>query len=45
MLLHLGRRTYTGWNVIQNIKIVEIFAHLWNCSVNNLLVSFDGFLI
>jgi hypothetical protein len=31
-----------SWNVRQNIKIVEIFAHFWNCSVNDLLVSFDG---
>ncbi len=45
MLLPLGRRTYTGGNVRRNIKTVEIFAHLWNCSVNDLLVSFDGFLI
>ena len=31
-----------SWNVRQNIKIVEIFAYFWNCSVNELLVSFDG---
>lgn len=31
-----------SWNVRQNIKIVEIFAHLWDCTVNDLLVSFDG---
>jgi len=31
-----------SWNVRQNIKIVEIFAHFWNCSINDLLVSFDG---
>lgn len=31
-----------SWNVRQNIKIVEIFAHFWGCSVEELLVSFDG---
>lgn len=31
-----------SWDVRQNIKIVEIFAHFWNCDVNDLLVSFDG---
>jgi ectoine hydroxylase-related dioxygenase (phytanoyl-CoA dioxygenase family) len=31
-----------SWDVRQNIKIVEIFAYFWNCSVNDLLVSFDG---
>jgi len=31
-----------SWNVRQNIKIVEIFAHFWECSVEELLVSFDG---
>jgi hypothetical protein len=34
-----------SWNVRQNIKIVEIFAYLWKCSVNDLLVSFDGLSI
>lgn len=32
----------SSWNVRQNIKIVEIFAHFWGCDINNLLVSFDG---
>jgi Phytanoyl-CoA dioxygenase (PhyH) len=31
-----------SWEVRQNRKIVEIFANLWNCDVNELLVSFDG---
>ena len=31
-----------SWNIRQNIKIVEIFAHFWGCTVNDLLVSFDG---
>ena len=31
-----------SWNVRQNIKIVEIFSHFWNCNVDELLVSFDG---
>ncbi len=34
--------TQASWNVRQNIKIVEIFAHFWGCSVNDLLVSYDG---
>jgi hypothetical protein len=32
----------SSWNLRQNIKIVEIFAHFWDCSVDDLLVSFDG---
>ena len=32
-----------SWEVRQNLKIVKIFAKLWNCSVNDLLVSFDAF--
>jgi len=31
-----------SWDVRQNIKIVEIFAELWECDINDLLVSFDG---
>lgn len=31
-----------SWDVRQNIKIVEIFAYFWGCTVNELLVSFDG---
>lgn len=31
-----------SWNVRQNMKIVEIFAHFWNCRPDELLVSFDG---
>lgn len=34
--------TQASWNVRQNIKIVEIFAYFWGCSINDLLVSFDG---
>ncbi len=34
--------TQASWDVRQNIKIVEIFAHFWECDVNELLVSFDG---
>jgi hypothetical protein len=30
------------WNVRQNPKIVSIFASLWKCPMENLLVSFDG---
>lgn len=43
LLQHWGiGHAKASWNVRQNIKIVEIFAHFWNCSVNDLLVSFDG---
>jgi hypothetical protein len=31
-----------SWNVRQNPKVVEIFAHFWNCEQDELLVSFDG---
>lgn len=31
-----------AWDMRQNIKIVEIFAYFWNCSVDKLLVSFDA---
>lgn len=31
-----------SWDVRQNTKIVDIFAYLWNCSPEELLVSFDG---
>lgn len=30
------------WDVRQNVKIVEIFAHLWDKEINDMLVSFDG---
>lgn len=30
------------WNLRQNPKCANIFAKLWNCDVNDLLVSFDG---
>ena len=31
-----------SWDVRQNEKIVDIFAHFWKCPVKDLLVSFDG---
>lgn len=34
--------TQASWDVRQNTKIAEIFAHFWNCDMNDLLVSFDG---
>lgn len=34
--------TQASWDARQNINIVEIFAHFWGCTVNDLLVSFDG---
>jgi hypothetical protein len=31
-----------SWDLRQNEKIVEIFAHFWKCAPKDLLVSFDG---
>jgi len=31
-----------SWDLRQNLKIIEIFAHFWKCDINELLVSFDG---
>lgn len=31
-----------SWDLRQKEKIVEIFAHFWNCVKEDLLVSFDG---
>jgi hypothetical protein len=31
-----------AWEARQNLKSVEIFAELWNCQPEDLLVSFDG---
>lgn len=31
------------WDLRQNEKIVDIFAKLWSCKKDELLVSFDGF--
>jgi len=31
-----------SWDLRQNEKIVDIFAHFWKCSPRDLLVSFDG---
>ena len=30
------------WNLRQNPKIAEIFARIWDCTPEELLVSFDG---
>lgn len=37
----IGHSQYV-WDVRQNPKIVEIFAKIWNCENEDLLVSFDG---
>ncbi len=34
--------TQLSWNLRQNPKIYEIFAHIWNVAARDLLVSFDG---
>ena len=31
-----------SWDVRQNPKVVEVFAKLYNCSIEEMLVSFDG---
>ncbi len=31
-----------SWDLRQNMKIVDIFSHFWNCKADELLVSFDG---
>jgi len=31
-----------SWDLRQNEQIVDIFAKLWNCKMDELLVSFDG---
>ena len=31
-----------SWDLRQNEKIIEIFAHFWKCAPKDLLVSFDG---
>jgi len=37
----VGHSQYV-WNVRQNPKVVEIFAKIWDCEKEDLLVSFDG---
>lgn len=37
----IGHAQYV-WDVRQNPKVVEIFAHLWQCDIWDLLSSFDG---
>jgi ectoine hydroxylase-related dioxygenase (phytanoyl-CoA dioxygenase family) len=37
----VGHSQYV-WNVRQNPKVVEIFAKIWECEKEDLLVSFDG---
>ena len=31
-----------SWDIRQNPKVVEVFAKLYNCSIEEMLVSFDG---
>ena len=30
------------WDIRQNLKLLEIYAYFWKCSIEELLVSFDG---
>jgi ectoine hydroxylase-related dioxygenase (phytanoyl-CoA dioxygenase family) len=43
LIQHWGiGHAHASWDVRQNMNIIEIFAHFWNCQVEDLLVSFDG---
>ena len=43
LLQHWGvGHAQVSWNMRQNRKIAEIFAHFWKCEPEELLVSFDG---
>lgn len=43
LIQHWGAgHTQASWDVRQNEKIVDIFAQLWSCDREDLLVSFDG---
>lgn len=39
---HIGH-AQVCWDLRQNNKILEIFSLLWNCPIDKLLTSFDGF--
>jgi len=45
MLFHYWNAGHSqhSWNIRQNPNVVSVFAELWNCAINDLLVSFDGF--
>lgn len=44
LLQHWGvGHAQVSWDIRQNINIIDIFAHFWNCNKEDLLVSFDGF--
>ena len=43
LLQHWGvGQTQFVWNIRQNPKVANVFAKIWNCEVENLVVSFDG---
>jgi hypothetical protein len=43
LIQHFGiGHCQAAWDVRQNVKLVSLFAHLWKCSNEDLLVSFDG---
>lgn len=31
-----------SWDVRQNLKVVDVFARIWSCAPEDMLVSFDG---
>ena len=37
----IGHAQYV-WDVRQNDKVANVFAHIWDCAKEDLLVSFDG---
>lgn len=43
LVQHFGiGQSQVCWDIRQNPKIVELFAHFWNCNKEDLLVSFDA---
>ena len=43
MLQHWGiGQSQFVWDIRQNPKVAEVFAKIWECEVENLIVSFDG---
>lgn len=43
LIQHWGiGHSQAAWNVRQNPKVVDVFAHIWNVNPQDLLASFDG---
>ena len=45
MLYHYWNAGHSqhSWNIRQNPEVASIFADIWDCTIADLLVSFDGF--